>query len=209
MKGMIFMTTKIKFPLISGDISIDLVNTEVVRHGTRIDLFTQPEHIIVWFNTLIKNNIINNQQFNVNIEHWAGTALPLLRSLRLFLREGFEKMADDKELSSDWITHLELYIKQAPFSYQIKGDQLIPIPIGEPANALVSIIALNALNLLSTNKLRSIHRCTNPDCVLLFIDTHGRRKWCSMKICGNRSKVTRHQQKKAQKNRDGFWDIIS
>lgn len=190
------MSNEIKFPLISGNISIDLVNTEVVRHGTRHDLLTQPEHVIAWFHTLTKKGIIINQQFNKDIKHWAEDALPPLREVRSLLRESYEKMADEKVPPSDWITHLELLIKQAPFTYQLINDKLILIPIGEPAKALLSLIALDALALFDAGQLSYMHRCANPDCVLLFIDTRGRRKWCSMKICGNREKVTRYQQQK-------------
>ncbi|WP_425203523.1 CGNR zinc finger domain-containing protein [Priestia megaterium] len=35
--------------------------------------------------------------------------------------------------------------------------------------------------------------------MLLFIDLTGRRKWCSMKICGNRKKVARFQHKNNKK----------
>ena len=76
---------------------------------------------------------------------------------------------------------------------------LMPVPVGTAENALISLVALDALKLISSEQLRYIHRCANPECILLFIDTRGRRKWCSMKICGNRSKVTRHQRQKAQK----------
>ncbi|NPC91302.1 CGNR zinc finger domain-containing protein [Bacillus sp. WMMC1349] len=192
------MTTEIKFPLISGNISMDLVNTEVVRHGTRHDLLTNTEHVLAWFDTLMMENIIFKEQFR-HLEQLGDNAFILLQELRSFLREGYENMADGKELSSDWITHLELLMKKAPFTYHLKNDMLIPTPMGTPENAIASLIALDALKLISSGQLSYIRRCANPDCVLLFIDTHGRRKWCSMKICGNRSKVTRHQRQKAQK----------
>ena len=195
------MTTEITFPLISGNISMDLVNTEVVSHGTRHDLLISREHVLAWFNTINQEGTISRDQFNEDIELWANDALPLLREIRSFLREGYERSADGKELSSDWNTHLELLIKKAPFIYRLKDDQLIPIPIGKPEDALISIIALDALKLLSSNQLNKIQRCANPNCVLLFIDTHGRRKWCSMQICGNRSKVTRHQRQKSAKEK--------
>jgi predicted RNA-binding Zn ribbon-like protein len=193
------VTNEVKFPLISGQISIDLVNTEVVRHGTRHDLLTNSEHVLAWFNTLTKHSILFKEQFSKEIDHWAEDALSLLREVRSFLRERYEKIADGKELSSDWITHLELLIKQAPFTYQLIDNKLIPTPIGTPENALVALIAFDALKLFTSDQLSNIHRCANPDCVLLFIDTRGRRKWCSMKICGNREKVIRHQQRKKEK----------
>lgn len=195
------MTTEITFPLISGNISLDLVNTEVVSHGTRHDLLISREHVLAWFNTINKEGNLSRDQFNGNIELWADDALPLLREIRSFLREGYERRADGIDLSCDWNKDLELYIKQAPFMYKLKDNQLVPIPIGKPADALLSIVALDALKLLSSNQLSKIQRCANPECVLLFIDTHGRRKWCSMQICGNRSKVTRHQRQKSAKEK--------
>ena len=62
---------------------------------------------------------------------------------------------------------------------------------------LLSLIAFDVLMLIEENKLRFLKRCSNPDCVLLFIDEGGRRKWCSMKICGNRKKVARFQHRKS------------
>ncbi len=193
------MATDIKFPLISGNISIDLINTEVVRHGTRHDLLTDTEHLLAWFTTLTEENIIFKEQFSKDIEQWGNNALVLIRELRSFLREGYEKIADGKELSSEWITHLELQIQKAPFAYRLKNDRLISTPTGQPEHALISLISFDALNLISSGHLSNIRRCANPACVLLFIDENGRRKWCSMKICGNRSKVTRHQRQKALK----------
>ncbi|MFC4404100.1 CGNR zinc finger domain-containing protein [Gracilibacillus xinjiangensis] len=193
------MTTDIKFPLISGNISIDLVNTEVVRHGTRHDLLTDSDYVLAWFDTLFRENTLYQDQFSENIERRADKVLAHLIELRSFLREGYEKVADGTELSTHWINHLESQMKKAPFTYQFINDKLLAVPMGTLENALTSLIAYDALKLVSSGQLNYIHRCANPDCVLLFIDTHGRRKWCSMKICGNRSKVTRHQRQKAQK----------
>ncbi|SDH86451.1 CGNR zinc finger domain-containing protein [Alteribacillus bidgolensis] len=189
------MTSELNFPLITGQISIDLVNTELIRHGIRHDLLRSPENVIEWFQTLKKQNILCNNQFNTPIDQWAERALPLLREVRLFLRENYERMADGENVLPDWVSRLELLVRQSPFAYELQGNKLLPIPTGKPENALVALIALNALKLLSSDKLSNIHRCANPECVLLFIDTRGRRKWCSMKICGNRKKVTRHQKR--------------
>lgn len=42
-------------------------------------------------------------------------------------------MADGEELPTDLITHLELFIKQASFMFQLKNNKLIPTAIGKPA----------------------------------------------------------------------------
>ncbi|WP_405012275.1 CGNR zinc finger domain-containing protein [Kitasatospora sp. NBC_01539] len=45
-----------------------------------------------------------------------------------------------------------------------------------------------------------IKRCAHPACILHFFDTsqNGRRRWCSMAVCGNRSKAARHYERTAR-----------
>jgi len=42
-----------------------------------------------------------------------------------------------------------------------------------------------------------IKACAHPSCILHFFDTsqNGRRRWCSMAVCGNRAKAARHYEK--------------
>ncbi|MDI3567710.1 CGNR zinc finger domain-containing protein, partial [Bradyrhizobium sp. Arg816] len=105
-------------------------------------------------------------------------------------------IADQQEISNDFITYLEKQIEKAPFTYKIIEQQLVSIPVGEIEDVLASLISFDALTLIAENKLISLKRCSNPDCVLLFIDKSGKRKWCSMKICGERKKVAKFQDRK-------------
>ncbi|MCM3634790.1 CGNR zinc finger domain-containing protein [Paenibacillus camelliae] len=177
---------------------MDLVNTEVVSYGHRHDLLAEPSHLIAWIDTLADAGYINYEQFRAPVAQWAVEALPELRSLRSFLRLQFERMADGVRAEEGWIAHLEAMIERAPFAYQWRKDRMLSVPVGAPEAALLSIIALNAMQLLASGQLQHVHRCGNIECVLLFIDSNPRRKWCSMKICGNRMKVTRHQKQKKQ-----------
>ncbi|KAB8126634.1 RNA-binding protein [Gracilibacillus oryzae] len=190
------MEEKIKFPLFSGHLSLDLVNTEVVRNGARIDLLTSADDLIQWIDTLIKKGYLSQQQISGNVKEWALEALPLMRNIRSSLRKAYEDFADGKEPDDEWIKNLEAQIKKAPFTYQLKENQLIARPVGRSEDALIAVLAYDALTLYAENKLSNMHHCANPDCVLLFMDTRGRRKWCSMKIFGNREKVTRYQKRK-------------
>jgi predicted RNA-binding Zn ribbon-like protein len=40
-----------------------------------------------------------------------------------------------------------------------------------------------------------VGRCAGHGCGWLFADPRGRRRWCSMAVCGNRAKVRRHAQR--------------
>lgn len=42
------MQAAAKFPLLSGNLSIDLINTEVVGQGQRLDLLPHTTHITHW-----------------------------------------------------------------------------------------------------------------------------------------------------------------
>lgn len=193
------MSNSNQFPLISGHLSLDLVNTEVVRRGVRHNLLTSKKDLIGWIKTMQENDSLIPEHFSSETGEWLEQALDSVLSLRAFLREGFERVADGYKLSNGWFTHLEKLIAQAPFLYRIIGEKIFGIPIGEPLDRLISLIAFDALNLYANGDLGTMKRCANPDCVLLFMDFSGRRKWCSMQICGNRKKVARFQNRNGKK----------
>jgi predicted RNA-binding Zn ribbon-like protein len=56
---------------------------------------------------------------------------------------------------------------------------------------LLAAIARSGAELIAEGGKLNLKRCANPECPILFYDdsrTH-RRRWCSMALCGNRSKV--------------------
>jgi predicted RNA-binding Zn ribbon-like protein len=53
-------------------------------------------------------------------------------------------------------------------------------------------VAVDAMALLADPaRLPRVHRCPGPACGWLFLDTSGRRRWCSMSTCGSRVKMRR------------------
>jgi predicted RNA-binding Zn ribbon-like protein len=49
-----------------------------------------------------------------------------------------------------------------------------------------------AADLLTSPLARAVAACPGVGCGWLFLDPHGRRRWCTMAICGNRAKARRH-----------------
>lgn len=194
------MIEPIKFPLISGHLSLDLVNTELVRRGQRQDLLITEGDLLDWLGIMREGCSVWNEDLFPKTEVEIGRVLLSLREFRTILREQFEAIADEQSITESFIRLLEQYIKEAPYNYKLRDQQLIPFPVGKVENALKSLIALDVLTLISENKLHTLKRCSNPDCVLLFMDESGRRKWCSMKICGNRKKVARYEQRKTEED---------
>ncbi len=187
-----------KFPLISGNISLDLVNTEVVRRGQRYDLFMNNEDVLDWLYAVKEDSSFWNEQLFVKIKGSMNQLTSNIIKMRKVIRKEFEAIADQHHISDKFIDFLEKKIEKAPFTYKLIEQRLIPFPNGEIEDVLLSLIAFDILTLMAENKLTSLKRCSNPECVLLFIDESGRRKWCSMKICGNRKKVAKFQHRKSE-----------
>jgi predicted RNA-binding Zn ribbon-like protein len=55
------------------------------------------------------------------------------------------------------------------------------------------LLSLSTEALLTSNDIWKVRACGNPDCRWLFLDTskNHTRRWCDMKICGNRMKARR------------------
>jgi len=58
--------------------------------------------------------------------------------------------------------------------------------------------AHSAADLLTSDKLDRIRRCSEEKCGWLFLDMsrNRSRKWCDMKDCGNRTKARRHYKRR-------------
>lgn len=162
-----------EFPLVTGRLSLDLVNTEVVRRGTRHNLLATVEDLRRWIDALEQAGGLTRESLPQGCD--AGEVLPALLGLRDRLREGFERIVNGEEPEASWKAELEERVERAPLAYKLCGRNLIPVPMGPSADAITSLVALDALNLLATGELQTLRRCANPDCVLLFMDSSGRR----------------------------------
>jgi predicted RNA-binding Zn ribbon-like protein len=64
-------------------------------------------------------------------------------------------------------------------------------------------IARSAADLLTSDQLSRVRECEGRNgCGWLFLDTskNGRRRWCDMRVCGNRAKARRHRQRELATN---------
>jgi len=68
--------------------------------------------------------------------------------------------------------------------------------------AILGPITLSALTLVMEKDLLRTRRCAGQDCGWLFFDStkNNRRRWCDMRVCGNRAKVraVRDRQRQAR-----------
>jgi predicted RNA-binding Zn ribbon-like protein len=62
------------------------------------------------------------------------------------------------------------------------------------AASLLAPVLWSAGDLLVSPDVAHLRHCANPRCLWLFLDDskNGSRRWCSMRLCGNRAKAHRH-----------------
>ncbi|GAA4602288.1 CGNR zinc finger domain-containing protein [Actinoallomurus liliacearum] len=65
---------------------------------------------------------------------------------------------------------------------------------GRAADATVSAIAEEAIDLFCGDDRLRLRACPAPGCVLYFRKDHPRREWCSA-ACGNRARAARHYRR--------------
>lgn len=61
----------------------------------------------------------------------------------------------------------------------------------EYLDALIAVIARQAIDLTVSPQWDRLHPCLAPGCAYFFVKDHMRRQWCSPP-CGNRARVARH-----------------
>jgi predicted RNA-binding Zn ribbon-like protein len=68
---------------------------------------------------------------------------------------------------------------------------------GDDLESVLWPVARSAADLLVSADLRRLKSCDSPTCSYLFVDASrpGRRRWCDMKVCGNRQKARRHRSR--------------
>ena len=68
---------------------------------------------------------------------------------------------------------------------------------GRALDSMLWPIARSAADLLTSGELEAVRQCGGRACGWLFLDTsrNRTRRWCDMRVCGNRAKARRHHQR--------------
>lgn len=98
----------------------------------------------------------------------------------------------DLELVNAWA-------RGAKLEPQIDSSWRLRWLASDPARAGLARVAASGIELLAGPQVERIRNCANPSCSLMFIDHSrpGRRRWCSMKHCGNRAKTARYRARRS------------
>ncbi|MCB2425579.1 CGNR zinc finger domain-containing protein [Methylophaga pinxianii] len=181
---------KHNYIFVGNNLSIDFINTEVKGKGGLIDLLRSENDVMEWL-----------EQANIEADLRQGVELDELLQFRAKARHALNQIIDDERLDEVSITSFNDYLKNYKTHYQLEvsseGYQLNNHKNYSSTADLIGLFAYELANLLASDQRLHLKRCLNPDCVLMFVDNSRshKRRWCSMDICGNRAKVSKHYQK--------------
>jgi predicted RNA-binding Zn ribbon-like protein len=127
----------------------------------------------------------------------AAKVLEASRELREALAEATYSIVDRHVPSVTQLKTLERHFQSARLHQKLRWtDSFAQWSLAEVADAPelpLWLLALSAADLLTSDALSTLRACDNLECRWLFLDTskNHTKRWCDMKICGNRMKARR------------------
>jgi predicted RNA-binding Zn ribbon-like protein len=134
--------------------------------------------------------------------------LELARGLRAALHHIFSSLARGQEPDPFTLARLRFAYAQAVAAGKLtrreEGGFGLDWREGEPRRVRFAVAADAVALLADPARIGRLHRCPGRDCGWVFLDTSGRRRWCSMATCGSREKMRRmYERKRARESAAG------
>jgi predicted RNA-binding Zn ribbon-like protein len=188
------------FKLVAGHPALDLVNTLDWRfraNGTEELLASSDDFLRFVAESEILTPRQIRQIVRQSTDAAAADALVACRELREAAAEVLYAAVDGVAPPHPPVKVLERFFKEsrehqclAWDKYRLRWEWLASA--SGPALPLW-VLALGIARLLVSEDMHRLRACENPECRWLFLDTskNRTRRWCDMKLCGNRMKARR------------------
>jgi predicted RNA-binding Zn ribbon-like protein len=180
---------------------LDFLNTKPVLADRPTELLPDVQALERW---LIASGMVTSSKTKSLLRGWrhspeAGVFLEELITFRERLRITVMRIESGSLPSDSFLADMNALLLQHPRSTSlIRRDGKVFketfFEPGKPSDLWVPFINA-AADLLTGTESSRLRKCES--CVLHFFDTSkkGSRRWCSMKICGNRLKVAAYQRR--------------
>jgi predicted RNA-binding Zn ribbon-like protein len=196
---------KMPFLFVGNQPCLDFINTDLVMNGQPTDLLESFQDLAAW---LVQAALITEEAAK-RIERrggrHGGETLKQAKEFRTTMRDMVQRLAEGKPVPHPAVDAINLLLRHRLGYPQIRRrndafERKFQSGL-EDSNQVLGLLAEAASDLLVMCDLSLIKRCQNPECVLFFYDTtkNHARHWCSMSLCGNRSKVAAHYHRHRKK----------
>jgi predicted RNA-binding Zn ribbon-like protein len=176
------MTAWVEDHFIAGDVALDFANT-VYRRWPELgaDLFPDAEAFGTW---LVRANLLPAGS------EAASEALGETRALRALLWEVFDAQQEGNPIPANAFGGLLDIARRGSAHVTVRPDGTMTAP---DVGGALAVLALRAITLVLNPPAQGVRACDR--CGWFFIDSSRgrRRRWCSMKTCGNQAKAARYR----------------
>ena len=192
------------FLFLGNHLALDFLNTRPVQNGQLIELLPDFSALLRWFRAA---GLISSREVAVLHHRWAESAqarrtLRALRDLREKLRKEIPSWERGTAIHRGTIDRLNTLMAEHPMRTRLEANRgkSLTKQYFEPRQPedLFAPIAHGAATMFSTLNRKRVRKC--DQCMLHFHDTSkkGTRRWCSMRLCGNRLKVAAYAARRHQ-----------
>lgn len=187
--------------LVAGDLALDFANSESGRgHPSHQDHFQSPADVADWLAHAGALDATNADHLRARLARDAAFGAALFAKTRR-LRDDVHAIgaavarnvpAPDAALASLAARHARC-LAYAALVPRAGRRQWRWTAEAAPLEAALGPVALAAVTLLTDRDAARVKECGGLGCGWLFYDAtkNGRRRWCEMKVCGNRAKQRR------------------
>lgn len=171
-----------------GSLALDFVNSAD---------WTEDEAIIEEQDVLLEPDSLDRWGERLGVAGRPGGAEELrrARALRRALHALFSALARDEPPDAGTLAQVRDTYAQAveagTFTLQADGSFALDWSRAETRRVRFAVVADAVALLADPDRIARLHRCPGRGCGWVFLDTSGRRRWCSMATCGSREKMRR------------------
>jgi predicted RNA-binding Zn ribbon-like protein len=188
----------------SEELFVTFANTLEYTKGIPLDHVEEPGALLAWLKEnglLTERGRASEAQRLLRDPAEAQRRLERFRYLRTLVHAIAQRENDGHRPTREQIRDLNHVLRHGLHYHQLVSDaggsRYSVAQVGDHLDQARATIASSLANFLAQDEPHRLRTCANDGCREVFIDRSptGRRRWCDMRICGNRAKVARHRSR--------------
>jgi predicted RNA-binding Zn ribbon-like protein len=204
-----FRPSQKHFLILGGRLGVDFANTVSNRRGENLEDWNGLVGFLLAARLIDKDRSIGLEQLEKDSPEGTQEVMRTALELRDSLRSAFEAIATRKRMDPLWVDPINRILRLTDGHdelLEVSGAarnsarwQLQFVAREQRLEWLLAAVARSGAEIISEGPEAPVRICANPQCGLFFYDTSrtGKRRWCSMAVCGNRHKVAQHARRAA------------
>ncbi|GAA4555251.1 CGNR zinc finger domain-containing protein [Streptomyces collinus] len=181
-------------PLTGEALALDLVNTRPMAADGYVDLLATPRQLSDWL--ALEGDRVRGEVRD-SAPTW--TDLAPVQAVRAHTEAVVRALLDRAEPPASALRGLTEAQRAAPPVRELDWDGTAVTAVsrrnGPLGIRLAALLAEAAAEVLSAPAIGRLKECEADDCVMVFLPSHPRRRWCSPTRCGNRTRVARYYRR--------------